>query len=380
MPVVAAQERVVGPRRARRPPPRDGPMSLMYFNVKSVSRGRGGSAVGKAAYLFRERLRDERTGKLHDYRARGGLEHAESFRPASAPEQGADWTRDRSTLWNAAEAAEKRANARVACEYVVALPHELSAQQRLALAREFAQGIATRYGAVVDLAVHQPPPGGDPRNHHAHVLSTTRELTATGLGRKTDLELGISTRWERGLPHISEEYKILRRQWAELANEKLREARIDARLDPRSLAEQGIDRRPQPQLSRAMIGLERSGKRCYAAERLREQYEAYRHWQLDRALERAAVTHALTHEHSVGEPPGPVAAASERAASVPTAPIDRPATIDQAARPLTLEECQQAAAERWLAYRQAIAEGRELTVQPQREQTHEQGRDLGAEL
>jgi ATP-dependent exoDNAse (exonuclease V) alpha subunit len=355
-------------------------MSLMYFDVKSVSRGRGGSAVGKAAYLFRERLRDERTGELHDYRARGGLEHAEIFRPATAAEQVADWTRDRSTLWNVAEAAEKRANARVAREYVVALPHELSAQQRLALAREFAQGIAARYGGVVDLAVHQPPPGGDPRNHHAHVLSTTRELTAAGLGRKTDIELRTSARWERGLPHVADEYKILRRQWAELANEKLREARIEARLDPRSLAAQGIDRRPQPQLSRAMIGLERSGQRCYAAERLREQYEAYRQWQLDRGLDRTAVTRPHNHEHAVGEPPAPVAVASERAASAPTAPIDRPAPTNQAARPLTLEERQQAAAERWLAYRQTIAEGRELAVQPPRERTHEQGHDLGAEL
>jgi ATP-dependent exoDNAse (exonuclease V) alpha subunit len=355
-------------------------MSHMYFDVRSVSRGRGGSAVGKAAYVFRERLRDERTGKLHDGRRRGGLEHAETFSPATMRERGTEWTRDRSTLWNAAETAEKRVDARVAREYVVALPHELSPQQRLALAREFAQGIADRYGAVADLAVHHAPPGGDPRNHHAHVLATTRELTATGLGRKTAIELNESARRERGLPRVAEELRILRRHWAELANEKLREARIDARLDPRSLAEQGINRRPQPHLSRAMIGLERRGQRCYAAERLREQHEAYRQWQLGRAVDGASVTHAHAPEAARSHPPEPAALEPERATPSTPASIDRSTTVDRAVRPLTLEERQQAAAERWLAYRQAHIEDRELAASPQRERTQEQGHDLGAEL
>jgi ATP-dependent exoDNAse (exonuclease V) alpha subunit len=355
-------------------------MSLMHFGVKSVSRGRGGSAIGKAAYVFRERLRDERTGRLHDYRRRGGLEHAETFRPASAPEQGAEWTRDRSTLWNAAESAERRVDARVALEYVVALPHELSAQQRLALAREFAQSIADRYGGVVDLAVHQPPPGGDPRNHHAHLLSTTRELTATGLGRKTAIERSNSARREQGLPRISDEFKILRRHWADLANEKLREARIDARLEPRSLAEQGVDRRPQPHLSRAMIGIERSGQRCYVAESLREQHEAYRQWQLGRVVDGTAVPHAHAHEPAGSQAPGPTVPEAEHAAAVTTGSSDRSMTLDRTVRPPTLEERQQAAAERWLAYRQAKSEDRERAPAPIREQTQEQGHDLGAEL
>ena len=64
----------------------------------------------------------------------------------------AEWAQDRSTLWNAAEAAEKRKDARVAREIEVALPHELTADQRLELTREFAQGLADRYGVAVDFA------------------------------------------------------------------------------------------------------------------------------------------------------------------------------------------------------------------------------------
>ncbi len=76
---------------------------------------------------------------------------------------------DRSTLWNAAEFAEKRKDARVAREFEVALPHELSAEERLEAAREMAQELADRYGAAVDFAIHAPHEASDVRNHHAHI-------------------------------------------------------------------------------------------------------------------------------------------------------------------------------------------------------------------
>jgi ATP-dependent exoDNAse (exonuclease V) alpha subunit len=319
-------------------------MSTMFFEVKSVSRARGSSAVGKAAYDARERLRDERRHRTFDYRARGGLEHAEILAPNSANPDRSDWTSDRATLWNRAEAAETRKNARVAREYIVALPHELTAEQRLALARQFAHGIADRYGTVVDLAVHRPPPGGDPRNHHAHVLSTTRELTDAGLGCKSAIELSDTARRARGLPRAAEELRILRRYWADLANERLRAANIEARLDPRRLEQQGILRIPQRPLSRAVIAIERQGGHSYVAEWNRREQAALRAQQLERAT----------------EPPA--------------------ARADAAQRPATLEQRQQAAAERWLASRQATVESPNRTQPLQRSQTQEHGHDLGAEL
>ncbi|PMY01019.1 hypothetical protein C1Y22_36800, partial [Pseudomonas sp. MPR-R2A5] len=70
--------------------------------------------------------------------------------------QGADWARDRATLWNHAEAVERNWNARVAREYTIALPHELGSDARILLARGFAQSLADRYRTAVDLAVHAP--------------------------------------------------------------------------------------------------------------------------------------------------------------------------------------------------------------------------------
>src|SRR3546814_9236789 len=84
--------------------------------------------------------------------------------------EGAEWAQDRSALWNAAEAAEKRKDAKVAREYELGLPAELDAGQRRDPVRAFAEDIRDRYGVAVDAAIHAPPDYGDDRNHHAPVM------------------------------------------------------------------------------------------------------------------------------------------------------------------------------------------------------------------
>jgi hypothetical protein len=238
-----------------------GVMAIFHVQIKSVSRGAGRSSVGAAAYISRDRLRDMQTGRTYDYRSRGGLEHKEILLPANATTRGLEWARSSATLWNAAERAETRANARVGREYVFSLPHELTAERRIALAGRLAQDIADRYGGVVDFAVHRAPADGDPRNYHVHVLSTTRELTATGLGRKTPIELSGTERYERGLPRIREEFKLIRERAAGLTNTALREAGLEIRVDHRSYKAQGLDRVPLPRKSHgAILGERRTAK------------------------------------------------------------------------------------------------------------------------
>ncbi len=303
-------------------------MAIMFLNLRDVARGRGGSAVAKAAYITRDRLLDERAGIARDYRHIGGLEHAEVLLPASVPAATAEWARDRQTLWNRAEIAEPRRNSRVALEYTVSLPHELPHPARLALAKQFAQGLANRYGTAVDLAVHAPPPHGDPRNHHAHILATTRELTADGFGRKASIHLSHEQRRALGLPHISEEFRTLRRQWAELANERLREAQLDARLEPRS----------RRTLAREQAMLER---------------------------ERAAAAIARPGLRLPALVPVATPAAAQARAL--------PQTIERAT---DLDAAQQRAAEAWLESRQRQGQ----VPAAKAERAHERGADAGLEL
>ncbi|NEH63711.1 Ti-type conjugative transfer relaxase TraA [Rhizobium ruizarguesonis] len=212
-------------------------MAIYHFSMKPIARSGGRSAVASAAYRAAERLTNERDGLTHDFSNRQGVEHAEIVLPAGSS---AYWAMKRSTLWNAAERAEKRSDARIAREFEIALPHELSAEQRLALTRAFAADLANRYGAAVDFAIHRPGGGGDIRNSHAHLMMTTREVTEHGLGDKTLLER--ENRWllANHLPPSQLQLKDLRQAWEHLANRHLAMAGHDIRIDHRSHLEAGI--------------------------------------------------------------------------------------------------------------------------------------------
>lgn len=155
-------------------------MAIYHLSVKSISRSAGRSVVAAAAYRAGQELTDERQGLTHDYTRKQGVEDAFIVAP-----DGADWAQDRNALWNAAEAAEKRKDAKTGREYELALPAELDAGARKELARDFARELVERYGVVADVAIHEPGRAGDNRNHHAHILTTTRTAGADGLGAKT---------------------------------------------------------------------------------------------------------------------------------------------------------------------------------------------------
>src|SRR5579862_4615404 len=93
---------------------------------KNFSRSDGSSAPSAAAYRAGERIRDERTGRIYDHSGRQDVLHKEIVLPSKFADVDMDWSRDRASLWNTAENAEKRKNARVAREYLVALPVELT--------------------------------------------------------------------------------------------------------------------------------------------------------------------------------------------------------------------------------------------------------------
>ncbi len=250
-------------------------MAIYYLGVKSFGRsaGTGGSiSTSAAAYRSGERIRDERTDRIYDHSHRRDIEHKEILLPShfDAADSRLDWARNRSQLWNTVERSEPRANARVAREYVLALPHELNPAQRTILARDFAQEIADRYHNAVDLAVHQPRT--DPRNFHAHLLATTREVTAAGLGPKTTAELNGSQRFELGLPRAMQEHAQIRERWAAVTNEALRDAGLEVRVS--HIPDSQTILRPDAQawLPRVAWEIERRGGHSPLGDRAREEF------------------------------------------------------------------------------------------------------------
>ncbi|MFW2545644.1 MobQ family relaxase [Primorskyibacter sp. 2E107] len=259
-------------------------MASYHLSVKTIKRSAGRSATAAAAYRVGERIECQREGRVHDYTRKQGIEETFILAPKDAP----DWATDRSRLWNEVEASETRRNSVTAREWELALPSEISAEDRSQITRDFAQELVSRYGVAVDVAIHAPHREGDQRNHHAHVLTSTRKLEADGFTTKTRVLDSAKT---GGV-----EIEQMRGLWAELQNRALERAGEVERVDHRSLEAQReaalergdqlsaeeLDRDPELKLGPAANSMERRAK--WMAERQGREYVP--------VTERGAVVHA----------------------------------------------------------------------------------------
>lgn len=268
-------------------------MAIYHLAMKPIARSGGRSAVAAAAYRAAQKFTNERDGLTHDFTRRGGVEHVEIVIPKGSD---ADWAKDRSTLWNMAEAAEKRKDARVAREIEVALPHELTAEQRLALTREFAQGLADHYGVAVDFAIHSPHGATDVRNHHAHILLTTRKVEKDGLDEKADLELENRKLLALGLPTSHDQLRDIRLDWEQRTNHHLALAGHDLRIDHRSHRDCGLEIEPTQHIGVHASQMERRGK---AVDRHRQEADSARHNAKLICEQPEQALALITHEKSV---------------------------------------------------------------------------------
>ena len=233
-------------------------IAIFHASTKPIARSAGRSSVAAAAYRSGTELVDMRTGLVHDYTRRGGVVSTEIMLPDGT-------SAERNALWNAAESAEKRKDGRTGREWIIALPAELDDSARQELASAFGIELATRYGVAVDLAIHLPDREGDNRNHHAHVMTTTRQVSrdAAGLlvmGEKSTIELSDTKRRGMGLGSGADEVVAIRQLWERMANRALENAGSDARIDSRSLKAQGLDREATTHLGPVASDMERRNK------------------------------------------------------------------------------------------------------------------------
>ena len=218
-------------------------MAIYHLHVKVIGRKSGSSAVASAAYRSGSRLRDERLDRSHDFSNKRGVVHSEVMLPENAPEA---WS-DRERLWNDVEAFEVRKDAQLAREVEFAIPREMTQAQGIELARDFVQSEFVDRGMIADLNVHWDIGEDGMPKPHAHVMLTMREVDENGFGPKV-------RDWNR-----TEMVERWRERWAELANERLAELDIDARIDHRSLEAQGIALEPQSQIGAPAQRIEDEG-------------------------------------------------------------------------------------------------------------------------
>ena len=307
-------------------------MAIYHLEAKVVSRGAGRSAVASSAYLSCSRLYNDYDGIQHDYTKKQGLVWQQVFLPEYAPQE---W-KDREQLWNAVEEVETAKDSRLAREFVVALPIELSRQEQIELLHEFIREQFVSDGMCADAAIHDT----DGHNPHAHILLTVRPLDEQGkwqyktekeyLCMKNGEERGFTAAefkaaqnegWEKQYPYkvgkkkvymtpsaaeaqglvradkhpkstrygrqnsISERWNseeqlaAWRAAWADVSNRYLERAGREERIDHRSNAARGIDEIPTIHEGVTAQALERKGiisDRCEINRQIREQNKLIR--------------------------------------------------------------------------------------------------------
>ena len=307
-------------------------MAIYHLEAKVVSRGAGRSAVAASAYLSCSRLYNDYDGIQHDYTKKQGLVWQQVFLPEYAPQE---W-KDREQLWNAVEEVETAKDSRLAREFVVALPIEMSRQEQIELLHEFIREQFVSDGMCADAAIHDT----DGHNPHAHILLTVRPLDEQGkwqyktekeyLCMKNGEERGFTAAefkaaqnegWEKQYPYkvgkkkvymtpsaaeaqglvradkhpkstrygrqnsISERWNseeqlaAWRAAWADVSNRYLERSGREERIDHRSNAARGIDEIPTIHEGVTAQALKRKGiisDRCEINRQIREQNKLIR--------------------------------------------------------------------------------------------------------
>lgn len=268
-------------------------MAIYHLSVSNVSRASGSRATATLSYITGKRVHDERRGETYDYGRKERVLRVGTLLPEGAPAEFAD----PAVLFNAVELHETGRTARPAKKIVVALPREFTPRQRVQALEEYIRENLNADGYAATYAIHEDREGNNP---HAHILVANRQIDpATGgwARLKQRMEYVLDERGER-VPLIDPEtggqktdkrgrrqwkrtsvslnpldrkakLKALRESWAKTCNARLDET---ARIDHRSLEDQGSDLEPTIHEGYAARAIERAGgvsERCEANREIR---------------------------------------------------------------------------------------------------------------
>ena len=254
-------------------------MAIFRAETKHISRGKGHNVVAAAAYRAGQKLTDTNEfnpdATTHDYSKKHGVLASDIILPTSLIDQ--EFTIDRQTLWSSVEQSETttrsvkgsrlKQKSRLAREWLLALPSELSDDENKELTREFTTKLVNDLGVIADYAIHKPTPYDikprrfagddekrkpippDERNIHAHIMFTTRKVSAdrNGLlvfGDKADSERSEKWRQEQGLCNGGDYIKEIRTMWADMLNARLEQKKI-LPVTAKSYQDLGLDIVPQ---------------------------------------------------------------------------------------------------------------------------------------
>ena len=147
---------------------------MFHLSVKIFSRGKGHNFRQKLAYRDGGIYVDEFTGQRVNYLHKGLKDQIENdfITPSGADES----LCNRNDYYDALEKKEKAKNAQFFREFEIALPDDMSKEDKKIVARKFGNELA-KQGMFVDINYHKL----DSKNPHAHILTSMRGVNENGL-------------------------------------------------------------------------------------------------------------------------------------------------------------------------------------------------------
>ena len=217
----------------------------LHMSCTPKTRRGGAHALDLAAYRAGARFNvpagrhEPRARRTRGHRERNDVRFIDIVVPRGRKAPG--WARRRTELWTRADDAESRLDARMAREWVIAIPRELSGRQASRLAKAIARDVADRFGCIVDLSFHKGVDRHGRPQPHIHLLCTTRMIGPDGFGDKTTIERSEKWLTGHGLPSGASQITSMRNRIAGLTNDALRAAGLRRRVKHRSYASLGLD-------------------------------------------------------------------------------------------------------------------------------------------
>lgn len=241
--------------------------SWYHAHIDAVSRSEGKSAVGLAAYMTGESLKDERTGLWCTRNHPGEVLDWGTTAPSFAP----TYLTDENQLgkaWNDVERSEKRVDSHTANHWNVGSSREFAESDHIAVAQKMAEAITDRYGVMVTWAVHKPTDHGSDDNWHIHLGYNMRRVTEDGFGEKAREITAKQTRVEETIWQ--------RKMIADVLNDRLELVGSDERVSHETYARQGKNQEPKKHLGNEANQLELKGVRTEIGDHNREVEERNR--------------------------------------------------------------------------------------------------------
>lgn len=238
-------------------------MAIYSFNLSNVSRKNGANTCACLAYISGETIKYERLEKTYTYGHKDRIVSVNTFLPNGANEK----YYDPEVLMNRIESVEKNDNSLTARKIIVALPRELTPEQRNAVLQDFVKNEINDRNFACVVAIHDDP---EDKNPHAHILIPNRPFEKGDFAknkRKSEYALDadgnkIPILDENGKQKIGERgrklwvrvyktgrnpldqkdvLKAMREGWEKSCNKWLKK---ENQIDHRSFKERGISKEP----------------------------------------------------------------------------------------------------------------------------------------